>query len=750
MKNEIKREQFLNLRNFIPLLKRNKFIFAISFIITSLLAIIYLAFTEPEYKLRTSVFISQENPNIPSLENISQNLHIYDNTKNMENEMGILKSDMIIGRTLQALSFEVSYFKEEWGKTKEIYNSKPFIVKVDSSKEQIINTQFYINPLSDNSFQLIINAQNIIPKKINDIRIAENTNTEDFSLSINGLYGIPITNEYFSITIFKNPSIDFKNEHSFKINNFNELINKYKEEISLNPTSKGASIIDISLIGGVVEKQIDFLNKLSEVFILQEKEEKNEIANNTILFIDQQLSEISDSLENTENRLEKFRQKDKVIDVNFHAKNSFEKLQKLEAESAILITQNKYYNYLKDYVSYNKDITRLVAPATMGAEDVLLNNLVNEINKLTSEKVALSYSAKNKNPGYNILDLKLENAKKTLVENVNSIIKASEIELQENKKRINATVEEVNKLPKSEKTLVNIQRMFNHNDYIFNFLLEKRAAAGISKASSLPGRKILDKATVVGEDPIKPNKAIVLIITLILSFVFPIGFIVSKDLFTQVIKDKDHLSKYIDFPIIELNLNPIDNSQDKYSFWETAIFLCEKLNSNDKKIINITSLSDNLNTDLDLLTEALSNLKNKVILLNFISNNEQNFSNTINDYDMEIVNYFNGKLSIQNIITKKSNFNYISINTSSIKDNNYFKYFSNLLDQLNSEYDLIIINTHNLNYSSDFSFFAKKSNVNLILIGSEITKIEEVEKLNKKLELHQIKDKYSLLIPKLF
>jgi hypothetical protein len=54
----------------------------------------------------------------------------------------------------------------------------------------------------------------------------------------------------------------------------------------------------------------------------------------------------------------------------------------------------------------------------------------------------------------------------------------------------------IQKLPVTEKQMLNIQRKFELNDNIYTYLLEKRAEAGIAKASNIPDNKIIDRALV--------------------------------------------------------------------------------------------------------------------------------------------------------------------------------------------------------------------------------------------------------------
>ncbi len=47
----------------------------------------------------------------------------------------------------------------------------------------------------------------------------------------------------------------------------------------------------------------------------------------------------------------------------------------LQNQLAELMTQKRYYDYVKEYNSNNSDETQIIAPTSMGVQDPLLNNL---------------------------------------------------------------------------------------------------------------------------------------------------------------------------------------------------------------------------------------------------------------------------------------------------------------------------------------------------------------------------------------
>jgi len=87
------------------------------------------------------------------------------------------------------------------------------------------------------------------------------------------------------------------NEGSFFfIYNDIDKLTKTFRNFEIEPIKEESSILKISLKGNSVEKSIDFLNKLTEVYLKRNLDQKNRAAENTVRFIDTQLMQITDSL----------------------------------------------------------------------------------------------------------------------------------------------------------------------------------------------------------------------------------------------------------------------------------------------------------------------------------------------------------------------------------------------------------------------------------------------------------------------
>ena len=130
--------------------------------------------------------------------------------------------------------------------------------------------------------------------------------------------------------------------------------------------------------------------------------------------------------------------KEKIQKLNLSQKEfgAFYQIEKLEQEKAILELNNKYYNSLEEYLLKNNNIENMVAPSTMGINDILLNNHIVELTKLYSQLDIVSVNSKQDHPLVVSLNKQIKSTKDKLIENIENIISSSELTLKDINLRI--------------------------------------------------------------------------------------------------------------------------------------------------------------------------------------------------------------------------------------------------------------------------------------------------------------------------
>jgi hypothetical protein len=117
---------------------------------------------------------------------------------------------------------------------------------------------------------------------------------ENLSINIKNNYnfGQEIKGEYYDFTVLLNsnynPKAHLNKRFVFIFNKTADLVRNFSG-FTIEPINRESSIVEISMKNPNAEKAADFLNMLTSVYLRRSLEKKNQIATNTINFIDAQL-----------------------------------------------------------------------------------------------------------------------------------------------------------------------------------------------------------------------------------------------------------------------------------------------------------------------------------------------------------------------------------------------------------------------------------------------------------------------------
>ena len=351
--------------------------------------------------------------------------------------------------------------------------------------------------------------------------------------------------------------IDLSDEHWFSqsgrkevffiIYSNNALANYFNRRLNVELLSRGGSLIRISVEGTNRAKDVDFLNKLADVFQAISLDKKNTEALRRIQFIDDQLVGISDSLSITENRLQQFRSNNMVMDLSAQGQAIIAQVTLLENEKARLNLEANYYDYLADYLS--KDISNEVpiVPITMGITDPGLTRLVDELAGLQQQM--LNTGGGEMNPIQNLAAQRVKNTKAALLETLNGLRRANSLARSENEEQLMKVNRQASALPYTERQLLGIERKFKLNNELYTFLLETRANQQMQKASNVADCEIVDHADVHFSTVVSPNPVLINFAALMAGAGTPFVIIFLIFLFNKKLKEED-IIRMTDMPVV--------------------------------------------------------------------------------------------------------------------------------------------------------------------------------------------------------
>lgn len=522
-----------DIRLILSLVLKNWYWFIIALVISLMFVRWYVGHTLPVYRTSATILINEtDNRSLINNTDLLQGLGLPGGMKNLQNQFMIIKSRDLTESTLEDLSFEIDFYFKTFRNKLPLYPNLPLSILSEGELPLPKDTEFSLSFLGESSFMLQSESENHPFQK-----------TASFGEEIilgNGSFTIELRNQEWLRS-----NLDRK--LYFTVHSRAKLINYYSNRINVELVSREGSILRVSIQGTNRHKDVDFLNKHIEGFQAISLSRKNAEAERRIQFIDEQLIGISDSLSNTESRLQQFRSSHRVMDLSAQGQSIIGQVTLLENERARLNLEANYYDYLADYLSSQSPGEMPIVPITMGITDPGLTRLVDELAALQSQ--LSTTGAGEMNPLQRNLEQRIRSAKDALRETLNGLRRANSLARSENQEQINRANSQASALPVTERQLIGIERRFKLNDELYTFLLETRATQEMQKASNRADSEIIDYADPRFSAIVSPNYMRLNLLAFLAGLGVPFILIYFGYMFNKRIKEDD-IRKITKLPIV--------------------------------------------------------------------------------------------------------------------------------------------------------------------------------------------------------
>lgn len=704
----------------LSLLLKNWYYFVIALIIAFLGARLYINHTMPVFRVETTLLIHEDNNQTFNSEDLLQGFGLPGSMSNMENQIRILTSRAVTERALNELPFETEFYFKTFRNSLPIYPETPLRISSDDEEIPIPrDTEFSLTYLGNNRYRIECEADYF--PLIREADFGENIEINGGSLRID------LRDENYM-------ERNRERKLYFEIHSHINLVHFFNNRINVESLTRGGSLLSISMVGTNRKRDADFLNKLTEVFQSMSLDRKNTEAIRRIQFIDDQLVGISDSLLLTENKLQQFRSRNRVMDVSAQGEAIIAQLTLLENDKARLDLEANYYDYLAEYLAKEETSEVPIVPITMGITDPGLTRLVTDLADLQSQ---FSGSAVGEmNPIQNRLAQRVRNTKEALNETLNGLKRANSLARHENEQQINKVNSQAAALPATERQLLGIERKFRLNDELYTFLLSTRATQQMQKASNMADSEVIDPADSRFSMLVSPNIMMVRFIAVLAGFGIPFLIIFLNFLFDKKIKAED-IGKYTSLPVVgnipfsseKTNTVVFDNPNSSYT--EAYRILRSKMQFFTKDIhspviLVTSSMPEDGKTYMAInLASAYSLLGKKTVLVGFDLRKPKIFADFNISNEKGVSTYLIGQDKIDDIIHETAYKNLSVISAGPIPPNpselTALEKTDELLAYLKDHFDYIIIDSSPIGIISDTFHLARKADASLLVVRTRKT-----------------------------
>lgn len=715
-----------DLRKFIDKILKNWYWFLLFLIIGVFTSWLYLRYVTPKYRITAKILVKDDKKggDIPGQE-ILQQLEIFSNKSNVDNEVEILRSRSMMEKVVRDMQLNVSYYVKGRLKRAEQFDELPFKFEWVYLKDTLGQASYALIPKADGRFELLRG----------DLRKEANWND-----TIHLPEGI--------LRVRRQPEFAFnQDEYYVNVTSIDRAVATYQNLLDINIPNKQVSVINLTVRTSVPRKGEEIVNKLIDVYLKASIDDKNRIVDSTISFVDNRLAIVSNELTGVEKNIQQFKQQNELADLSEQSKLLVAGTGDNQKQLTDLQVRLNVAESLENYLNDGKNSTRIV-PATLIVQDPTFLALVEKYNTLQMERERMLMSTTTTNPFVRNLDAQLETLRANIKSNITSIRQNLQISYNELARTESSLHSKIREVPGKERIFLDFSRQQAIKQELYLFLLKKREESAISKSSNLAIGRIIDPAKSEAL-PYSPKRSLVYLIGLIAGFSIPaIGSYLREALNRRVTKKQDILSS-TPVPILaevghqtEGDMTVVSRHSrspvaEQFRALRTNLqFVLSK--KNEKVILLTSSMSGEGKSFVATSLSSVISLSGKKVVLMEMDLRKPKISENLGlQNSIGFSTYVIGKNEIDQIIKPSGiHENFWVISSGPIPPNPaellLLERTEELFAYLRSEFDYIIIDTAPIGLVADAQLLAKFADTTLYLVRQGYTFKQQLQ-LSKEL-----------------
>jgi len=716
------------------------YLFVIGIIVSLGLAYLENRSWLPSVQTAGTVMIEENRTGANSTQALMQGFGVQSGFKNVTNQVIMLRSYDLVCKVVDSIPFlKVDYISKGPFITRNLYRTSPIYIQSDYISPEAFNILFKIKLRTNGTYTIT----------------AENSKQYS-NLNIEGRFGQPVQHNLFFITVNNVNNYLVNTDLFFHFRTRESLVSDFSQRLNFGYVEEGSSVLNISLVSETPDRDIDFINRLCETFLADNLDRKNDVANKTINFIDNQLGVVSKNLAISEGDMTNFRQSNKIVDVSSHTSELLGKAAKFDTQQAELKLRETYLDYLSKYLRTNLADGAIIAPSSLGLNEPMLMNFVQQINELNVQRS----EATELNPYYAKYTKQIETAKLTVLEVIKSMKASLNIEKNDFNKRLSVVNKEIEELPKKELEMISIERKYKMDDNYYTFFLQKRAESEILKASNTPDNNILDKARVITTTNTGKRSKTILVF-LLFGILIPTVIVVIIELLNNTIRSSKDVEKNSSFPLIGairhtkssdpllVSKNPRSAFTEMFRVIRTRVeFIVQRKTS--IMIMSTSTESGDGKTYFSINLAAVYSMASKKTLLVDMDIRKPSINQKFNIVQpMGVTNYLVNQCSLDDIILHLPKVDFDILPAGSIPPNPgeliRSDKLSVMFEELRKRYDYIIVDTSPIGMVTDAYSLAHLSDVNLFVVRNAKTNKTFFKKLCTQLKVDNLPHMYTIL-----
>lgn len=326
------------------------------------------------------------------------------------------------------------------------------------------------------------------------------------------------------------------------------VVADYQSRVKVAQHKKESNIITLSMTSPMPERDKALLAQLIEQYNLNAVVDKNMIATNTAMFIEERLAKISEELSDAENAVSSYKEKNQIADLNTQAQIFLESSSTEQRALAEIETQLSLVDYIDEFLRDDTKRSSLI-PSNIGLTDASLASGLSEYNTLQLQRMRILRTATEDNPVIEQMNAQLASMRQNIIATIGSVRESLKIRQRNIQAQDSKYNRQIKNAPEQEREYVRVVRQQQIKERLYIYLYEKREENALMLAATAMPAKVIDspQRDVKSKSP-KLKK--LLMLCFLLGLFFPAALLYLKVLLDDKIDDVKEFERRIKAPVL--------------------------------------------------------------------------------------------------------------------------------------------------------------------------------------------------------
>ena len=484
--------------------------------------------------------------------------------------------------------------------------------------------------------------------------------------------------------------------------------------VEISIASKKANVVNLFIDDEIPDRGKDILNSIIKNYNLYGIDEKNVTAVRTAEFLQQRIDLMAEDLSAVESEVEKYKEDNQLTDIGSEARIILEKSSYFKERLISAETQFSVISIIEDFLEAPEN-RYAVVPMSLGIEEESAVESLLAYNELLMERLKLLRSTNPGNPIIESMNEQVDATRQSVLMTIQSIKRGIEYarnDLREQEKTFN---DRIKGMPKQEREYIAIKRQQEIKQALYLYLLQQQEDNALKLALENPKAQIIDNA-YVNSRPVKPMKKLIAAAALLFTIILPIVYLYVRKTLNRKFHNASQLGNYTMLDVymdIHSSCSPrlftgqTETVDEDMRDLRSMVFRAMD-NDIEHKVATVTSVMKGEGKTFVASNLALSvaMLGKKVLLIDANLRNSSLSTDILNAPAKGLTQVIQGQSDYKSVIQESSwHENLYVLPAGDVRSNAaevlLSSAFSSLVNELESLYDFIIIDSANLYDYSD-------------------------------------------------